>query len=247
MPYKTMRTTICGLALIVFAAAAFAANASKPEFEPGSTMAKIQQTGKLVAGVKFDVPLFGQKNPLTGKLQGYEIDIAKQLGRDLFGEDGHVKFIEAPGPVREQYVKQKKADIVISTYTITAERMKTVQFAGPTYESKQAVVVAKNNQDFGDHVDSYADLNGHSVCVVTNSIAYNLLKKKAPNADVMALTANPECAKAVEQGRVETFATDDALLIGFVNKNPDKLRFVDNLGGEEQPYGIGINLDATDL
>src|SRR6185437_305495 len=50
-----------------------------------TTLAKIQKRGEVVIGVKFDVPMFGQKNPLTGQLQGYEIDIANQLGRDLFG------------------------------------------------------------------------------------------------------------------------------------------------------------------
>src|SRR5690625_3636354 len=95
--------TAVGLAL------AGTAVAKAPEFPADSTMAQIQDKGKIVIGVKYDIPLFGQRNPLTGKLQGYEIDIGEQLGRDLFGEDGRVEFIEAPGPVREQMVNQRKA------------------------------------------------------------------------------------------------------------------------------------------
>lgn len=234
-------------ALICAAQAAAPAAAATPTFAPDSTMAKIQKRGEIVIGVKFDVPMFGQKNPLTGQLQGYEIDIANQLGRDLFGSDGHVKFVEAPGPVREQFVIQHKADLVISTYTITEPRLKTVAFAGPTYESKQAIVVKSDNKAFGNTIPNFAALNGHSVCVVSGSISNMLLLKDAPKANIMVLSANPDCAKAVRQGRVEAFATDDAILIGFVHETPKELRFVDNAGGNEEPYGIGINKDALDL
>lgn len=226
---------------------AMPAFAAAPSFPPDSTMAKIQKSGEIVIGVKYDVPMFGQKNPLTGKLQGYEIDIANQLGRDLFGSDGHVKFVEAPGPVREQFVTQHKADLVISTYTITAARLKTVAFAGPTYESKQAIVVKTDNKTFGNAIPDFSALNGHSVCVVSGSISNMLLLKDAPQAKIMALGANPDCAKAVRQGRVEAFATDDALLFGFVHETPNEIRFVDNTGGNEEPYGIGVAKDSLDL
>ena len=238
---------VAAAALACAAGATSLAIAATPTFAPDSTMAKIQKRGELVVGVKFDVPMFGQKNPLTGQLQGYEIDIANQLGRDLFGSDGHVKFIEAPGPVREQFVTQHKADLVISTYTITEPRLKTVAFAGPTYESKQAIVVKADNKTFGSTIPSFAVLNDHSVCVVSGSVSNTLLLKDAPQAKIMALSANPDCAKAVRQGRVEAFATDDALLFGFVNETPKEIRFVDNAGGHEEPYGIGVNKDSLDL
>ena len=236
-----------GAAAWICAAAATPAIAATPAFAPDSTMGKIQKRGEIVIGVKFDVPMFGQKNPLTGQLQGYEIDIANQLGRDLFGSDGHVKFVEAPGPVREQFVTQHKADLVISTYTITEPRLKTIAFAGPTYESKQAIVVKADNKSFANAIASFSALNGHSVCVVSGSVSNMLLLKDAPQAQVMALSANPDCAKAVRQGRAEAFATDDAILIGFVNETPKEIRFVDNTGGNEEPYGIGVNKDSLDL
>jgi glutamate transport system substrate-binding protein len=238
---------LAGVAFAYAAAPTTLAVAAPPAYPPDSTMAKIQKRGNLVVGVKYDVPMFGQKNPLTGQLEGYEIEIANQLGRDLFGSDGHVTFVEAPGPVREQFVTQHKADLVISTYTITEPRLKTVAFAGPTYESKQAVVVKADNKTFGNTIASFAALNDHSVCVVSGSVSNALLLKDAPQAKIMALSANPDCAKAVRQGRVEAFATDDALLIGFVNETPREIRFVDNTGGNEEPYGIGVNKDSLDL
>src|SRR6185437_7836961 len=86
-PWKLARS-LAAAALVGAAATTTLATAATPAFPADSTMAKIQKRGEVVIGVKFDVPMFGQKNPLTGQLQGYEIDIANQLGRDLFGSDG---------------------------------------------------------------------------------------------------------------------------------------------------------------
>ena len=37
-----------------------------PEFPEGSTMAKLVDKGEITVGVKYDVPLFGFKNPQSG-------------------------------------------------------------------------------------------------------------------------------------------------------------------------------------
>jgi hypothetical protein len=40
----------------------------RPTLEPGTTMAAVQQRGRLIVGTKFDQPGFGQKNPTTGQV-----------------------------------------------------------------------------------------------------------------------------------------------------------------------------------
>jgi glutamate transport system substrate-binding protein len=210
-------------------------------------MAKIQERGKLIVGVKYDVPTFGQKNPITGKVEGFEPELAQILGKDMFGAAGHVEFVEAPGPSRETIVQQGRADLVSSTYTITPERAKAILFAGPIYLSRPAIMVRKDYKGLGDSIPGYQALNGHSVCSVTNSIESNIISRKAPNAKVIHLTSNAQCVKALEQGRVDTYATDDVIIFGFLKKEPAKFRFVANPNGEMQPYGIGIKKSSKDL
>ena len=43
----------------------------------GSYMAQIQQRGRLIAGVSADTLLFGFRNPLTGHLEGFDIDLVR--------------------------------------------------------------------------------------------------------------------------------------------------------------------------
>ena len=48
-------------------------------------MAEIQEKGKLVVGVKFDQPGLGAKNPVTGQVEGFDVEIAKIIGGEIFG------------------------------------------------------------------------------------------------------------------------------------------------------------------
>ena len=44
-------------------------------------MRKIQDRGRLVAGVSADTYLLGARNPLTGKIEGFDIDMVKAVQR----------------------------------------------------------------------------------------------------------------------------------------------------------------------
>ena len=57
---------------------------SAPTFAAGTTMARLQAAGKMTVGTKFDQPLFGLKNPLTGAIEGFDVEIAKIIARKLF-------------------------------------------------------------------------------------------------------------------------------------------------------------------
>ena len=52
-----------------------AAEATK--FPADSTLGKIQAKGEITIGVKFDVPPFGVKNPQTGDVEGFDVEMGK--------------------------------------------------------------------------------------------------------------------------------------------------------------------------
>ena len=51
----------------------------------GSTMAKIRKRGRLIAGVSADTYLLGSRNPLSGKIEGFDIDFVRQLADAILG------------------------------------------------------------------------------------------------------------------------------------------------------------------
>ena len=48
---------------------------------PGSTMAAIAERGRLIVGVDQNTYLFGFRNPSTGQLEGFDIDLAREIAR----------------------------------------------------------------------------------------------------------------------------------------------------------------------
>ena len=60
------------------------------EMPDGSTMAAIRERGRLIVGVSGDTLLFGARNPLTDQIEGFDIDMLKEVARAIFGDDGDV-------------------------------------------------------------------------------------------------------------------------------------------------------------
>ena len=55
-------------------------------------MAKIQQRGTFNAGVKAEMPGIGYLNPMTGKFEGFIIDLSNDLAERMFGEPGRIAY-----------------------------------------------------------------------------------------------------------------------------------------------------------
>jgi len=214
---------------------------SVPTFAAGTTMARLQAAGKMTVGTKFDQPLFGLKNPLTGAIEGFDVEIAKLVAQGIYGGTldeaaKHINFVETPSNVREISIQQGKVDLVAATYTINDARKKVVDFAGPYYIAGQDIMVRKDDNS----IKSVTDLNGKKVCSVQGSTSLTNVKAKAPQADLsITFDVYSKCAEALKDGRVQAETTDNVILLGQVKDNKDAFKVVGNPFTTE-PYGIGI-------
>ncbi|MEO7372357.1 MAG: glutamate ABC transporter substrate-binding protein [Terrimesophilobacter sp.] len=219
--------------------------AAMPSMPAGSTMAKLQQKGTMLVGTKYAAPLFGEKNPVTGKMQGFDIEIANELGKRLFGKAGHVEFIEAPTSTREAMIEQGKVDLIVATYTITEERKQKVSFAGPYYNAVLDIVVRADDNSFGKSINGYEALDGRKVCTTQNGTQYNLIAKVAPKAELTGFDDLGKCLTALKQGRVDAVASDTGTSFGMLLNNPGDFQEIPNPKSDEQPYGIGVTKDDS--
>jgi glutamate transport system substrate-binding protein len=217
--------------------------AGPPEFEAGSTMAALQQKGKIIVGTKFDQPGFGLKNPTTGKVEGFDVEVAKLIAVGIFGgtvEDveSKVEFVETVSAVRESSITDGKVDMVVATYTINDARKQIVDFAGPYFEAEQDIMVKKDDTT----IKSVKDLNGKKVCSVqgSTSIKNVVLPQNAPQADTsIQFKTYSECAEALGDGRVQAVTTDNTILAGLVQASAGAYKLV-GAPFSKEPYGIGI-------
>jgi glutamate transport system substrate-binding protein len=180
-------------------------------FPAGSTMARVQETGSIKVGVKFDQPGFGLKNPTTGEVEGFDVEIA-ELIVEAIGEDVEIEFVESVSRNREPFIQDGTVDIVVATYTINDARKQVVDFAGPYFVAEQDIMVAADD----DSITEVGDLNGKNVCTVQGSTSATNLAAAAPDANVTLFDTYSQCAEALGDGRVVAVTTDNTILAGLV-------------------------------
>jgi glutamate transport system substrate-binding protein len=211
--------------------------ATEATFEAGSTMARLKEAGKITVGVKYDQPGFGVKDPTSGDVVGFDVEIAKLIV-EAIGPDVEIEFVESVSANREPFIQDGTVDMVVATYTINDARKQVIDFAGPYFAAEQDIMVKADDTS----IESVEDLNGKAVCTVKGSTSEKNLLAKAPDAEVTLFGTYSECAEAMTDGRVVAVTTDNTILAGLVDASEGAFKLVEAPFSEE-PYGIGVKKD----
>lgn len=198
------------------------AAAAVKAYPADTTMAKIQKRGKIIVGVKYDFPLFGLKNPVTGDLEGMDIELAKGIAEDLTGSAKNIEFVEVNSGNREVFLQQNKVDIVIATYPPNPAREKAVDFAGPYIMSPIGTMVNKGDNT----IKKVSDLNGKNICVTKGSGSEKYVPLNAPKAKLTVFSSMTQCMEGLMQKRVDGVTTTQSLLMGQMSQNPGKFQLI---------------------
>ncbi|WP_122939897.1 glutamate ABC transporter substrate-binding protein [Brachybacterium sp. EE-P12] len=206
------------------------------DFPEGSTMAKLADAGKITIGTKFDQPLFGQAGP-DGKPVGFDVEIGKILAGALGIDADGIEWTETVSANREPFIENGQVDIVVATYTINDTRKEVVDFAGPYYVAGQALMVLVDNED----ITGEDSLAGKKVASVEGSTPAQYILDNHPDAELVNFDTYSNCVTALINGQVDVVTTDNVILAGFVESDPDNLKLVND--GEtftDEPYGVGL-------
>lgn len=189
-------------------------------------------------GIKFDQPGLGFKK--SGTYEGFDVDVARYIANQLGYTDSEIVFKEAPSKQREAMLQNGDVDMILATYSITDERKKAVDFAGPYFVAGQDLMVRANDTS----IKGPQDLNGKRLCSVTGSTSAKVVKEKfAKEVQLMEQPGYAECATALLSGIVDAVTTDDIILAGLAAASRGKLKVVGKPFTEEY-YGVGIKKDA---
>jgi polar amino acid transport system substrate-binding protein len=212
-----------------------------PEALPaGSTMAAIRARGTLIVGVNQNTYNFGYRDPFTGQIAGFEVEMAKRLTRAVFGTDTALQLRVLNSAQRIPALEAKEVDLVISTMTINCERREQIEFSSVYYEANQQVLVKKGSGYTG--LDS---LGGQKVCAAGGSTSLRRIVAAPSNPVPIEVPEWTDCLVMLQQNQVEAVSTDDTILAGFTAQDPFTTIVGESLGAE--PYGIGVNKEQTDL
>jgi glutamate transport system substrate-binding protein len=215
--------------------------AEKPTFAAGTTMEKLSSAGSIKIGTKFDQPLFGQVG-LDGKPVGFDVEIGKLIAAELGIPADKIEWSETVSANREPFIEQGRVDLVIATYTINDKRKQVVDFAGPYYEAGQALMVNKDN----DTIKKPEDVKGKKVCSVTGSTPAATIVDKY-GAELVPAATYSACLEPLRNKQVEAVTTDNVILAGFVDKEPDAFKLASDETFTKEPYGIGLKKGDTEF
>ena len=146
------RKTLTALGLVLCAGLAHA----------DATLDKIQQRHKISIGVILSGPPFGTIDPTTGEHQGYNVELAKGIARQLGVE---LETVSVLAPNRVQFLQQGKVDLLIANMQYTDERAEILDYVPTPYEEVGGAALIRK----GAGISKWEDLKGKPVCVSQGS------------------------------------------------------------------------------
>jgi polar amino acid transport system substrate-binding protein len=222
---------------------------------PGGTfMATIQQRGRLIVGVDQNTLLMGYLNPQDGQIEGFDIDMLRQVARAIFGDDGknmttRLQFTAISSAQRIPFVQNDTVDIVADTMTVNCDRDTKVSFSSVYYDAGQKVLVRDDSP-----ITSSADLGGKRTCAAAGSTSIaNVLDVSKTGASSPAIPVEvtdwTDCLVALQSGTIDAISTDDTILAGLKAQDPST-KIVGNQAGAkftDEPYGMAIKLSHPEF
>ncbi|MFD2416774.1 glutamate ABC transporter substrate-binding protein [Amycolatopsis pigmentata] len=207
---------------------------------PGSTMDRIVARGKLVVGVDQNTYNFGFRDPFTGQIQGFDIDMARAVARALFGDPSRIQLRALTSEQRIPAVRDGAVDIVVRTMSITCERRREVSFSAVYYDASQRLLVKRDSG-----ITGAADLAGRRVCATKGSTSLSHLASLPARPVPVSVADWTDCLVMMQQRQVDAVSTDDVILAGLAAQD----RYTEVVGEPlaDEPYGMAIPQQDTDF
>jgi polar amino acid transport system substrate-binding protein len=186
------------------------------------TLKEIQQRKKLIVAVKDNLPLLGFRDR-AGNLQGLEIDIARRLAVEIFGNPDSIEFIPVTNQDRLKVAIDGNVDLTIAKVTITPTRLRVVDFSRYYYLDGTGIITQKAQ------IFKNSDLIGQRVAILNNSTTLGTLQYMIPQAKLVGVNSYQQAQALLKAGKVSAVAADRSLLLGWLKTDasyhllPDKL------------------------
>jgi polar amino acid transport system substrate-binding protein len=200
----------------------------------------IRNRGRLIVGLDIGSNLFSFRDPITGEITGFDVDIAGEVARDIFGTPSQVEYRILSSADRVEALENDQVDIVVKTMSITCERRKQVDFSTEYLSANQRILAPRDSM-----IRQASDLSGKRVCAVKGTTSRKRIQQIQPPVTLVDVVTWADCLVALQQRQVDAVSTDDSILAGLVSQDP-YLHIVGPSMNQE-PYGIGVNKDNPGL
>ena len=204
-------------------------------------MLAFQQRGTIIAGVSFDIPGMGYKNPRTGLIEGFEADLARAIAEKLLGAPDRIDFYQITDEKRIPALQSDLVDMVLSQLTITPDRAEQVDFSIPYYITREGLLVPK-----GSDIRGFDDLKGKRIAVTEGSISLRRMRASLPSLPDATLVITPLSfgnLEAVANGEADAASNDmiNLTMMHRASDHPERYEIID-IGDrfDKKPFGVAV-------
>jgi polar amino acid transport system substrate-binding protein len=182
---------------------------STEDVAKASALEEILKRGEFLVGMEAGYQPFEMQDE-KGNIVGFDVDMAYEMGKALFGEGGEkkVKLINTAWEGIIPALMTHKFDIIMSGMTILQSRNLKVNFCEPYYYIGQCLLINKKDTD---KYKSYKDLNKEGV-IVTSKLGVTgafTAEKMMPKATLRLFKTEAEGALQVANGLADAFIYDE--------------------------------------
>jgi polar amino acid transport system substrate-binding protein len=180
------------------------------EFNSGvSSLQVIQKRGKLIIGVKDNLPPLGFRDRQQN-LVGLEIDIARELAKELNLEPQLVPMRHRD---RLTILQNNQVDLGIAQITVTTNRSRLIDFSLPYYTDSTIAIAPRHT--------TRSQLQLSRLGVLKNSSAIAAIQHQFPQAQIIGVNSYQDGLNALESGTIAAFVGDRSNLAHWLATHPN--------------------------
>ncbi len=178
-------------------------------------LAEIRQRGHLVVAVKDNLYPLGYRNPSTQALEGFEIDLARQLAEALLGAPDRLVLKPVLNADRLSAVAAGEVDLAIANITVTPERLRQVSFSLPYYRSGSGILTRS------PQLNRLQLLYRQAIAVLQPSVTLPSLRSRLPEAQLIGVPSYQVAQELLAEGTVAAIVGDQVILAGWAQTQSD--------------------------
>lgn len=205
-----------------------------------STYQRVKRTNTITWGMRADTRLFSMMNVKTDKAEGFEVDLARAITKQILGKKGKAKIEYISEKSRIMDLKINNVDAVMATMTNTPERQKIIDFSYTYFMAGETLIFHKNRG-----FKSIKDFNNskYSIAAVKGSTADRDVHKFSPKVKIIFFDDYGSAYNALKAGKASAMVSDNAVLAGLIADDHNYEMLKNTFTTE--PYGIGIKKGET--
>jgi len=171
----------------------------------GTVVERVRSSGKIRVCIWPEYYGVSHRNPNTQQLQGIDIDLSAELGRDL---KLRVEYVDSSFSTLVQDLLQDRCDVAMFAVGMLPQRLQQLRFTQPYLQSDIYAVSTQSNRT----VRQWADIDkpGVLVGVQAGTFMEPVMIESLKAAQVVSIAPPTTRERELEAGRVDVFMTDYA-------------------------------------